>query len=181
MKFYKDYKCETITSADKASYTLRGKLKKEELYDDRTGWTCFGIDNSEPLKFTEFYGSRESYTTGTYDRETDQYSSVDVYRVDDKTEEYTIKLGVDEKPEPDSISYYSSTSLTIRTVEENGAKKLQMKAVLKGFGSGTVTTEHESNLEKKTIKTEPIEGASYDHTFSGEAKLPARGILWLHE
>ena len=181
MKFYKDYKYESITLADKASYTLKGKLRKEELYDDRTGWTCYGIDNSEPLKFTEFYGSRESYTTGIYDRETDQYSSVDVYRVDDKTEEYTIKLGVDEKPEPDSISYYSSTSLTIRTVEENGTKKLQMKAVLKGFGSGTVTTEHESNLEKKTVKTEPIEGASYDHTFSGEAKLPARGILWLHE
>ena len=180
-QFYKDFKCRKYSQIWNEAYTLKGILKKEDLYDDRTGWTCYGIDNSTSLKSMDSSGYRESYVSDVYDMQNDRAYTVNVFRREEKTEEYTITLSIDDHPSPDSLGYYFSTVLSISVVEENGTKKLKLKAKLKGMGSGVSTTIRESNTEAMTTDKKPIDDVTYDQEFTAEAKVPSKGFFWYHE
>ncbi|MBR2675296.1 MAG: zinc ribbon domain-containing protein [Solobacterium sp.] len=180
-QFYKDFKCREYSQTWSEAYTLKGKLKKEDLYDDRTGWTCYGIDNSTPLKSMDSSGYRESYVSNVYDLENDRAYTVDVFRREEKTEEYTIKLSIDDHPSEDSLGYYFSTYLSISVVEENGTKKLKLTAKLKGLGSGVTTTIRESNTEAMTTDKTTRDDVTYDQSFTAEAKVPSKNFYWYNE
>ena len=180
-QFYKDFACREYAQTYSEAYTLKGKLRKEDLYDDRTGWTCYGIDNSTPLKSTDASGYQESYKSDVYDLQNDQAYTVDVFRREEKTEEYTITLSIDDHPSQDSLGYYFSTYLSISVAEENGTKKLKLKAKLKGFGNAVTTTLRESNTEAMTTDKTTRDDVTYDQEFTAEAKVPSKGFFWYHE
>ena len=180
-EFYDDYKCLKHTTTNYSAYTLKGKLMKEDLYDDRTGWTCYRIDNSIPLKSINAFYTQETFTSSVYDLQEDKAYKVDVFRRNETSAEFTITLSIDDNPAKDSIGYYTSTSFSIRVVEEDGKKKLSMRAKLRGFGSSVTVTSYESNTEKKHTETKTRDDVSYDLEFTGVAEVPSKGIFWYHE